>query len=74
MESPPPDFLRGHPWTPPLHLHSPPCHSLLPTPISTLLRPQFSPIGPCFSPGPPPSPRGTSQLLDIPPQVPGVPF
>ena len=74
MESPPPDFLWGHPWTPPLYLHSPSFYSLLPIPISAPLRPQFSPIGLYSSPGPPPSPRGTSRLLDTPPRVPGVPF
>ena len=73
MESPPPDFLWGHPRTPPLHLHSP-SRSLLPSPISALSWPQSSPIGPYFSPGPPPSPRVTSQLLSTPPRVLGVPF
>ena len=74
MKSPSPDFLWGHPWTPPLHLCSPPSHSLPLSPISAPLRPQFSPIGPCFSPSPPPSPRGTSWLLGTPPRVSGVPF
>ena len=74
MEFPPPDFLQGHSWIPPLHLCSPPSHSLPLSPISTPLRPQFSPIGPCSSPGSPPSPEGTSRLLGISLQVPGVPF
>jgi len=72
-ESPPSDFLRGHPQTTLHHLRSP-SRSLLPTPISAPSWPQFSPIGPCFSPGPPPSPRETSRLLSTPPRVPGVPF
>ena len=71
MESPSPDFLWGHPWTPPLHLRS--C-SLLPSSISAPSQPQSSPIGPYSSPGPPPSPGGTSRLLGTPPRVPGVPF
>ena len=70
-ESPPSDFLQGHPWTPPLHLCSPPSYSL---PISTPLQPQFSPIKLCSFPSPPLSPRETSRLLGTLPQVPGVPF
>ena len=60
MESPPSDFLWGHPWTSPFHFYS--C-SLLPSPISVLSQPQSSPIGPYSSPSPPPSPGGTSRPL-----------
>ena len=73
-ESPPPDFLRGYPWTPSLHLCSSPSQPLLLNSISTLLWPQSSPTGLYSSPGPPLSPGGTSQLLGTPPQVPGVLF
>ena len=59
MESPPPDFLRSHPQTSPLHLCSPSFQLLFSNPISTPSQPQFSPIGLCFSPGLPPSPRET---------------
>ena len=73
MKSPLPDFLWGHPWTPPLYLRSPSC-SLLLCHISAPSQPQSSPIRLYSSSGPPPSPRGTFRLLGTPPQTPGVPF
>ena len=73
-EFPPSDFLQGHSWTPLHYLHFPPSQPFLLNSISALSQPQSSPIGPYFSPGPPPSSRGTFQLLSTPPQVPRVSF